>query len=171
MEYSMKTPRWKVALWGTVLMAAMQPGDGFAKSEIPVVGSAQAPAKVAYQSRTFNVPGANYAIPLKINDEYDVVGYAGFSTDTQGFLYNLKSGGLEEIAAPGACATFPTGVNNESQVVGTYYSGFCEEPGAEPHAFLMDADGTFYTIDISTGSFTDPAGINDKGKVVGVRHC
>ena len=124
----------------------------------------------AYDFELFELPGAAYAIPVRLsnNKKPYVVGYGRFDGREKGFRLSLKTGKVKLLAFPGACATFASGVNSRGQVVGTYYVGTCDFPGgAEQHAFFRDTKGNYYTIDIPGAFLTGPEGVDDDGTVVG----
>ena len=63
------------------------------------------------------------------------------------------------IDFPGASQTFPGGINNLGDVIGSYFDG------SAYHAFLLSG-GTYTPIDIGTTA-TLAGGINDSGEIVG----
>jgi uncharacterized membrane protein len=66
-----------------------------------------------------------------------------------------------KIDFPGASSTFPTGINNGGDIVGTYNDkrGVC-------HGFLLSG-GVFTSFDDPSGTSTRAMGINDSGQIVG----
>jgi hypothetical protein len=149
---------YKVVIASLIILLTAAPG--FARTQMP-----------SYEFQEFTLRGtdfetADYAVPVKINDNNDVVGYAGIGGTIKAFLYSLETGVLEEIDVPGACSIVPAGLNNLGQVVGTYGTGNCL-PGDPTHAFLRDVNGTIYTIDIPGSLSTSLRGIADSGVITG----
>src|SRR5208283_3994377 len=66
------------------------------------------------------IPGATWAQVQGMNDTGLVVGWFGTGTSTYGFVYDVNSGVLTDLALPGSVAE---GVNDLGQVVGGWYTG------------------------------------------------
>jgi hypothetical protein len=65
------------------------------------------------------------------------------------------------ISVPGSTSTRAIGINNYSQIVGSY-----TDSSGNAHGFL-DTNGSFTTLDFPGSTFTDPTGINNIGQIVG----
>src|SRR4029077_3389720 len=107
-----------------------------------------------------------------INDQGQIVGYYIDSSNTlHGFLY---SGGtyvtLDDPSAgtgspSGALGTFAFGINDSSEIVGTYVNG--SSTNAAYHGFVYSG-GTYTTVDDPLAAdYTDARGINASGQIVG----
>ena len=102
-------------------------------------------------------PGASITFVRKINKFREITGDClgkAFLRDRRG-RYIL-------IAFPNARSTVGTGINDHSQVVGTY-----RENNGTFHGFLWD-DGKFFTIDVPIlNVITVPENVNNRGQIVG----
>ena len=67
------------------------------------------------------------------------------------------------IDAPGASLTYPDGINDAGQIVGTFVS----TADGRLHGFSRTAGGTFTTIDVPNSTGTSAIGINGAGQIVG----
>jgi len=67
------------------------------------------------------------------------------------------------IDVPGALRTFPYGINDAGQIVGTY-----EDFTTRRHGFLRDVDGSYTMLDVAGAYQTWAYGINGSGQIVGV---
>jgi probable HAF family extracellular repeat protein len=108
------------------------------------------------------VPGSQFTIANKINDQGDVVGIFVDSLGREhGFLW--RNGAYTAIDFPGAVATEALGINsrNNSQIVGDYIdlAGFV-------HGFIRDAN-QFSTIDAPFATNLSVTAINDSQQMVG----
>jgi uncharacterized membrane protein len=102
------------------------------------------------------------AAPVGINELGHIVGQLVLQGNaSNGWL--LRNGELTMINFPGAVGgTFPTGINDDDVVVGTYKL----IKDGQPHSFKWQ-DGNFTTFDIPGPSATIPVQINDKGNIAG----
>jgi hypothetical protein len=113
----------------------------------------------------FTLPDACATKVTALNDAGDFAGQVYFRengecSDIQSFV--SIGGNVTYFTIPGASATYAHGMNNLSQVVGSY------SDGAAVHAFLRDADGTLtFPIDYPGAVATSLSGINDKGWMTG----
>ena len=96
-----------------------------------------------------------YAYAIDINDQGDVLGYAGQS----GFL--LHRGKFSYFSVPNGI-TYPAGLNNKGQIVGSFV-----DSDGRWHGFLLE-NGEYTTIDDPDGSATMVVDINDDGVILGV---
>ena len=82
-----------------------------------------------------------------------------------GFL--LSNGVYTTFDAPGAVGTFPAGINNRAQIVGTTID---DPTGTTRRGFLlaMGAKGPFTPIAFPGAPITGASGIDDRGRIVGV---
>ncbi len=109
---------------------------------------------------SFSYPGADDTYPHAINDSGEVAGYYTASTVPFGFLYDGST--FTSINYTSGYETFASGVNNAGVVVG--YSNLNSFPIYEV-GFLWQA-GQFTVI--NSDAYPQPAGINNKGQIVGV---
>ena len=115
--------------------------------------------------RTIDVPGAQ--LRQGINNRGDILG----ST------FVLHRGVVTTINVPGASRTLCTGINDHSQIAGTYTFGalgFVLDNAIFPtfvlagvHGFVLDK-GVFKPIDVPGAAGTLVTGVNDRGDVVGL---
>jgi hypothetical protein len=111
---------------------------------------------------TFAVPGADFTIATDINSEGVVTGRAGAQADQRiggGFVRAVD--GTLTIFRPGQ-ATYPSGINPDGLVVGTYIDRFGAEQG-----FLRSPDGTIVSFTIPGAESFGPTAINPAGVVTG----
>src|ERR1043166_2403147 len=73
-----------------------------------------------YQFWPLTVPGTAWSIPIKINDNNVIVGYAQWPDGKQGFVYDVMRNKAIEIKGPASCYTELTGINNRGEIVGSY---------------------------------------------------
>ncbi len=98
-----------------------------------------------------------------INDNGSVVGLKfveGDFLDAHGYVFSKNTFTLFDV--PGAMGTFPTAINDNASIVGTYVNsdfGF--------HGFLLSG-GTFSTIDFPNSTFSWVNDINTQGEVAGI---
>ena len=83
--------------------------------------------------------------------------YVDPSFNEHGFLYSNSV--FTTIDVPGAESTFPAGINNSGEIVGTW-----EQSPFNFHIFLF-TNGTFSTVDLPSNF--GASGINDSGQIVG----
>jgi hypothetical protein len=99
------------------------------------------------------------------NDIGQIVGYFdGNGRPITGFLYDPSAGSVTSFSAPfdGTTATYGYGINNNSQIVGSYTDSI------SPHGFFRDADGSYLSLDVPNSIGTTALGINDVGQIVGL---
>jgi uncharacterized membrane protein len=101
-------------------------------------------------SKSLDVPAAN-----GINAAGQIVGvfYGG-----HGFL--LNQGSYTPLGPPGAVYRVTNGINDSSQIVGSY------SDATGQHGFLFD-QGSYITLDVPGSFYTVANGINDSGQIVG----
>ncbi len=110
-----------------------------------------------------------------INRKGDIV---GFYFDKQGIGHGFllkrsefsgdEANGLGTfipIDVPGAISTYPTGINGEGDIVGSYRTSFTN-PFLSPGFLLEDRKLTF--INVPGTTYTAPNGINAEGDIVGI---
>jgi probable HAF family extracellular repeat protein len=99
---------------------------------------------------------------LGINGLGDIVGQlSGNGSANLGYL--LHQGKLTIISFPGAAGgTFPTGINDQGVVVGTYKV----VKDGQPHGFMWQ-NGNFTNIEVPGPGATIPVKISNRGDVVG----
>jgi uncharacterized membrane protein len=128
-------------------------------------GSGQRAFRV--QSGTFSevkIPGFPNApaVAEGVNDLGDIVGQFNGNGSDVGFL--LHQGKLTIISFPGATnGTFPTSINNQGVVVGTY---LVAEQRSGSQGFMWK-NGAFTNIQFPGAAATFPTKINDNGDIVG----
>jgi probable HAF family extracellular repeat protein len=111
-----------------------------------------------------NLPGFPDApsAAVGINGSGDILGqFSGEGIDNLGYL--LHKGELTIISFPGAVGgTFPTGINDQGVVVGTYRL----IKDGQPHGFMWQ-DGNFTTLDEPGPDTTVPVKVSNKGDIIG----
>ncbi|MGO9211424.1 MAG: hypothetical protein ACLPXM_13295 [Terriglobales bacterium] len=120
---------------------------------------------VSFSSFTsFDFPGSTETVPFRVNASGEIVGAYFEGPDVEhGFL--LQGGTFTTFDVPnGIGGTQPEGINDASEVTGTYYDA---TTGLEP-GFLRQPDGSVVDIvpPASTG-YTEANGINNSGTIVG----
>lgn len=113
---------------------------------------------------TIDFPGTTETLLFKINANGEIVGaYTVGPNVEHGFL--LQGGTFTTFDVPnGVGGTQPEGINDTSEVTGTYYDA---TTGLEP-GFLRHPDGS--VVDIvppNSGGYTEANGINNSGTIVG----
>jgi probable HAF family extracellular repeat protein/VCBS repeat-containing protein len=144
------------------------PGDvvltvGTAISDAGVVGYSYDPfwsadGQAEYQGFLFenggytaiNVPGAQYTVPVDINDLGQVVGYDSYNGIIQGFLYD--NGVFTTINSPSG--SVPQWINNDGEIVCTNHGTL---------QYFIDDNGVFTDINVLGASQTIVQGISDAG--------
>ncbi len=102
------------------------------------------------------------AVANGVNDLGDIVGQFNRNGSGVGFL--LHNGKLTIISFPGAAGgTFPSSINNQEVIVGTYFTGE-QRDGA--HGFMWK-NGAFTNIEFPGAVATQPVKISNNGDVVG----
>ena len=86
---------------------------------------------------------------------------SGLGMTTQPSLADPITFTISLIDVPGSAGTTAIGINNASQIVGSY----ADSKGQE-HGFL-DTNGTFTTLDFPGSTFTEATSINNVGQIVG----
>jgi probable HAF family extracellular repeat protein len=95
-----------------------------------------------------------------INNRGEIVGQANTASGGHGFLY--YQGDFRLIDVPGASFTVAAGINDRSQIVGTYNA----TPASPSQGFLLDR-AIFTSIDVPGAVSTNASGINNRGDIVG----
>jgi len=113
---------------------------------------------------TIDFPGTTETLLFRINANGEIVGaYTVGPNVEHGFL--LQGGTFTTFDVPnGVGATQPEGINDTSEVTGTYYDA---TTGLEP-GFLRHPDGS--VVDIvppNSGGYTEANGINNSGTIAG----
>ena len=113
---------------------------------------------------TIDFPGTTETLLFKINANGEIAGaYTVGPNVVHGFL--LQGGTFTTFDVPnGVGATQPEGINDTSEVTGTYYDA---TTGLEP-GFLRHPDGS--VVDIvppNSGGYTEANGINNSGTIAG----
>lgn len=129
--------------------------------------------KVADRFESFEYPGATFTYANGINNIGQVVGayrievMVGPNT-VQDFDHGLVIEGriLTAFDFPGAYSTAASGINDASEIVGSYVELTSQWPGFRYHGFLKAGD-TLSSIDYPGAWFTFATGINNLGQVVG----
>src|SRR5215467_15175537 len=96
---------------------------------------------------------------VAINNLGTVVGRYRLAGIVHGFIYH--NGQYTSLDVPGATGTWPQGINDQGQIVGTMY-----DSTGNPHGFSYLA-GVFKTIDFPGALFTAVSAINNAGTIVG----
>jgi probable HAF family extracellular repeat protein len=118
---------------------------------------------------TFDVPGATSTAPLAINNRGDVVGsYADSGGTLHGFL--LRDGAYTSFDAPGGGLTFPFDINDRRQIVVSSVTPTADDQLAGARGFVLrdGVDGPFTEIAFPRAPRTLAAGIDDRGRIVGL---
>jgi len=109
----------------------------------------------------YDAPSSTFTFIVGENDKGDFVGTAEISENPTAFA--SLAGVFTTFTVPGAVDTYPSGINNASQIVGSYDDVYGS------HGFFRDADGTFtFPIDFPGATDTYLNGINDRGNIVGI---
>ncbi|HKO05508.1 MAG TPA: hypothetical protein VJW51_12200 [Candidatus Acidoferrales bacterium] len=121
-------------------------------------------ARRSFSFTTIDFPGTNETLLFKINSSGVIVGaYFDGPNVEHGFLLQAGSFGTFDVPN-GVGATQPEGINDSSEVTGTYYDA---TTGLEP-GFLRQPDGS--VVDIvppDSGGYTEANGINNSGTIAG----
>ena len=109
-------------------------------------------------------PFEGNVLPTGINNVNQIVGYqdGGGFLDTNGVFMSIEFPGSYDNGLP---TTFPGGINDLGQIVGTYHPS----PIQEVQGFL-DSNGVYTTISVPGSSFTTLNGINNTGQIIGQSH-
>ena len=141
------------------------PGNGYCvKAGINDLGRIIGPPGCYFEldpSTTLTAPPGYSANSNGINNLGQIVGYLSGS-EYHGFIYN--QGVFTYLDVPGAQRTYPTGINDKSQIVGYYVDGM-----GQAHGFLF-VNGAFnpFEVPYPVGSNgTHPQDINNPGQIVG----
>jgi probable HAF family extracellular repeat protein len=121
----------------------------------------------------YDYPGATFTYANGINNAGHAVGtyrvevIVGPNT-VQDFDHGVMmfGGNLTVFDFPGAYGTSASGVNDASQIVGTYVDLVNEWPGYRYHGYIKEG-ATFTSIDYPGALFTFASGINGLGQIVG----
>jgi hypothetical protein len=107
--------------------------------------------------RQLDPPNSAQTTVSRINDRGEITGtFLDLQTGTgRGFLFT--DGHFTTIDVPGAIETAALGINKGEHII-----RFCVDPNGDVHPFLLSATG-FGTIP----SLVVPAGINNRGEIVG----
>jgi uncharacterized membrane protein len=117
-------------------------------------------APIGYDFSEIVYPGASSTDAWAINDRGDVVGQYVLGGVTSGF--QLRDGAFQSITFPGSSFTQATGVSENGDIVGNYR--IAGDPVT--HAYRLDCEGTFTTIDVPGAVSSLPRDINLWGHVV-----
>ena len=111
---------------------------------------------------TFDAPGAaGNTFAFGISNKGEIVGRARLANgEDVGFL-RKPNGEVNTFSVPGARVTQAYGINEQSQVVGTYSDGI------RFHGFLRSPSGQVDSIDVPGATYTTARGINNRGQIVG----
>jgi probable HAF family extracellular repeat protein len=110
----------------------------------------------SYVFTTIDVPDARRTEATGINDAGEIVGRL---TDSDGATYGFRyDGTFHTTGYPSASLSYNNGISNGGQIVGNYYLG------GTLHGFLSFPPAT---IDVLSGYWTQPRGINRAGEIVG----
>jgi hypothetical protein len=102
------------------------------------------------------------AVANGVNDLGDIVGQ--FDRNGSGLGFLLHNGKLTVISFPGAAGgTFPSSINNQSVIVGTFFTG---EQRDGVHGFMWK-NGAFTNIEFPGAVATSPVKISNNGDIVG----
>ena len=99
------------------------------------------------------------------NDSGRVVGADDSDHGTRGFVADIDGGNVDELGYPGSRRTWPFGINNAGQIVGTFW----EELGSSEDGFYSIQRG-FINVGGSSGTFIpldQPAAFRDEAFLVG----
>src|ERR1043165_7576301 len=110
-------------------------------------------------------PPRAFTLSAAINDWGNVVGTAYDGTAAGNGFLRTAAGALSSIRFPGANFTYPSGITNAGDIVGTYVNG---GPLESRHGFLRHPDGNYVTLDVPGMESTGIATANNHGDVVGV---
>lgn len=103
-----------------------------------------------------------FTVANGVNDLGDIVGVFTRNGSNVGFL--LHQGKLTIISFPGAAGgTFPSSINNQGVVVGTFFTG---EQRDGRHGFMWK-NGAFTNVEFPGADATFPTKISNNGDIVG----
>jgi probable HAF family extracellular repeat protein len=131
---------------------------------VPVAGGFEQGFRFSNSSlSTFSQPDTQYVWSLDVSNSGNITGVG--STNSGLFAYSYVNGDFKVIGFPGAADTFPVGVNDRGQIVGTFVTpGDLEH--RTTHGFLY-SNGKFALMDAPGGGAASPSDINNQGQVVG----
>jgi hypothetical protein len=112
--------------------------------------------------RIFNMPGAVFTGVLSINGNGQIAGeYSDSASVIHGFVDTAGTFTTIDYPAATATGTAVTDVSLNGEIVGAW------QDATATHGFT-DVGGTFTSIDFPGATFTQVAGVNSAGEVVGI---
>jgi hypothetical protein len=131
---------------------------GFGGSgEVLVRGTKVTPLQLNIQNSGFFSRG--------INNWGSIVGSYNTASGGGGGFKRWSNGGVVKLHYPGASSTFPTSINDEGAIVGSYFVG---PSGVQlPQNGFIYHNGHWATLNYPTALFTDLVGISNAGIIVG----
>jgi uncharacterized membrane protein len=122
---------------------------------------------------SYEYPGARFTYANGINNIGQLVGTYRIQVSVgpnavQDFDHGLliSAGHLTGFDYPGAYSTAAAGINDASQIVGSYVEIISTWPGFRYRGFIKDGE-IFTSIDYPGALFTFVTGINNRGQIVG----
>lgn len=109
-----------------------------------------------------NIFSAYYIFTRGINNLNQVVGSWANGTQPMGFLYSPKTGVNDKLNFPGAVATNPSAINDNSEVTGSW-----TDSEGIVHGFYWTQATGFTSFDAPKTTDTLPFAINASGTIVG----
>jgi hypothetical protein len=99
-----------------------------------------------------------------INNWGSIVGSYNTSSASNGFK-RWSNGGTIKLGFPGATSTFPTSINDQGMIVGSYFVG---PAGVQlPQNGFIYYQGKWATLNYPAALFTDLVGVSNKGVIAG----
>lgn len=113
---------------------------------------------VGAKPQTFTIPGARLVNVLGVNSAGLIVGdFYDNANTSHGFVFNSKTGEIDQIDAPGKVNTVISAINNNGEIAGT----FDDTPGVS-HAFVAQT-GTPPNLGTNDGSIVPTVLVAGKG--------
>jgi hypothetical protein len=151
-------------------------GITLVKGAISLVGRNDLGVSIGYSASGQVLVNSSGVVPLQlslmtsgfsseaINNWGSIVGSYNTSSAANGFK-RLSNGRTIRLGFPGATSTFPTSINDQGMIVGSYFVG---PSGVQlPQNGFIYYQGKWATLNYPTSLFTDLVGVSNAGLIVG----